>query len=77
MTRLNSCTVGAESANFAQPAWGNVLGNGLNWERALKARLNPALNRPFSAGICLYEIPAALPQANMTGASLAPNDRSK
>jgi hypothetical protein len=77
MTQLNSCTVGAESANFAQPAWGNAPRNGLDWERALKARLNPALNRPFSAGICLYEIPAALPQANMTGAPLALNDRSK
>ena len=77
MTLLNSGAFGAESARSEHRAWGNAPGTELNWERALKARLNPALNRAFSAGICLYEVPAALPQANMTVAPLALNDQSK
>jgi hypothetical protein len=35
----------------------------LRSERALKARVNPAMNRAFSARVSIHRFPGALPQA--------------
>ena len=67
----------AASAASSGIAWGNAPGTKFNRERAPKARLNSALNRAFSAGICLGTVPAALPQANMNVAPWALNGRDR